>query len=219
MTKKSIKESEVVLVEIMRASNLIEQPLSRIFKAEGITQTQYNILRILRGSKGERITAGQVKSKMVNSTSDCTRLTDRLVIKGLAKRETNPKSRREMLVQITAKGLKLLNTIEPNLYEFIEAIDKKIDFKKDKLIKRIHYQETDIRTNIRKNDHYFVYLLKLNLGEYEFNRLIETQSLNLGVSVFRNRLISQLLKVDLFNQLETEIHKSIKVSNKRNYSS
>jgi hypothetical protein len=88
-----------------------------------------------------------------------------------------------------------------------------------KLIKRIHYQETDIRTNVRKNDHYFVYLLKLNLGEYEFNRLIETESLNLGVSVFRNRLILQLLKVDLFNQLENEIHKSIKVSNKRNYSS
>jgi hypothetical protein len=88
-----------------------------------------------------------------------------------------------------------------------------------KLIKRLHYQETDIRTNVSKNNHYFVYLLKLNLSEYEFNRLIETESLNLGVSVFRNRLISQLLKVDIFNQLENEIHKSIKVSNKRNYSS
>lgn len=88
-----------------------------------------------------------------------------------------------------------------------------------KLIKMIHYQETDIRTNVNKNDHYFAYLLKLNISEAEFNRLIETESLHLGVSVFRNNLITKLLKVDLFENLDNEIHKSIKINNTRKYSS
>jgi|TARA_B110000971_G_C19947498_1_gene471744 hypothetical protein len=87
-----------------------------------------------------------------------------------------------------------------------------------RLIKRIHYQEVSIRSLVPKNEQYFAYLLKINLPEYEFNRLVDMELLNLGVTTFRNRLIRHLLTLNLFDLLEKDINKSIKVTNTRKYS-
>jgi hypothetical protein len=87
-----------------------------------------------------------------------------------------------------------------------------------RLIKRIHCQEVSIRTQVEKNEQYFAYLLKINLSEYEFDRLIEMDLLSLGVTTFRNKLIRQLLTLNLFDLLEKDIQKSIKVTNIRKYS-
>lgn len=87
-----------------------------------------------------------------------------------------------------------------------------------KLIKKIHYQESLIRTDVKKNEQYFAYLLKINLSEFEFNRLLDTNLLNLGVSVFRSKIIRKLLSLNLFNLLEKDINKSIKATRTRRYS-
>jgi len=87
-----------------------------------------------------------------------------------------------------------------------------------KLIKRIHYQEAAIRGNVKKNQHYFAYLLKLNLSEIEFNRLIERELIDLGVSTFRNRVVRQLLTLNLFDIVEKDIYKSIRMNSTRKYS-
>jgi hypothetical protein len=87
-----------------------------------------------------------------------------------------------------------------------------------KLIKQIHFQESGVRTDVIKNEQYFAYLLKINLSEFEFNRLIETKLLGIGVSAFRNKLITKMLTLDLFDLLEDDIHKSIKLTNRRTYS-
>lgn len=88
-----------------------------------------------------------------------------------------------------------------------------------KLIKRIHNQESNIRGEIIKNQHFFAYLMKTQLSELEFNKLIETENLAKGVSFFRNTLISQILETNIFEKLLEEILISIKVNNKRSYSS
>lgn len=87
------------------------------------------------------------------------------------------------------------------------------------LIKHLHGQESNIRSEVSKNQQYFAYLLKTQLGETEFNKLLETQSLNEGVSIFRNMLISESIKLDLFKILLNDIKKSIKITNVRRYSS
>ena len=88
-----------------------------------------------------------------------------------------------------------------------------------KLIKRIHNQESNIRGEITKNQHFFAYLLKTQLSEIEFNKLIETESLSEGVSFFRNTLISKVLETNIFDELSNEILTSVKTNNKRSYSS
>ena len=88
-----------------------------------------------------------------------------------------------------------------------------------KLIKRIHNQESNIRSEVIKNQHYFAYLMKIQLTDFEFNKLIETETLAQGVSLFRNTLISKILKVNIFDEISDEIYTSMKITNKRSYSS
>jgi hypothetical protein len=88
-----------------------------------------------------------------------------------------------------------------------------------KLIKRIHNQESNIRSEVVKNQHYFAYLMKIQLTDFEFNKLIETETLAQGVSLFRNTLISKILKVNIFDEISDEIYTSMKITNKRSYSS
>ena len=87
-----------------------------------------------------------------------------------------------------------------------------------KLIKRIHNQESNIRSEVVKNQHYFAYLMKIQLTDFEFNKLIENEALAKGVSLFRNTLISRILKIDIFEEISQEIRTSMKITNKRSYS-
>jgi ATP-dependent Clp protease ATP-binding subunit ClpA len=87
-----------------------------------------------------------------------------------------------------------------------------------KIIKRIHNQESNIRSEVIKNQHYFAYLMKIQLTDFEFNKLIENEALAKGVSLFRNTLISKILKIDIFEEISEEIYTSMKITNKRSYS-
>ena len=88
-----------------------------------------------------------------------------------------------------------------------------------RLIKRLHNQESSIRSEVPKNQHYFTYLLKTELKEAEFEKMLETETLVKGTSIFRNQLISEIVKVDIFELLCQEVRLSIQISNKRTYSS
>jgi hypothetical protein len=86
------------------------------------------------------------------------------------------------------------------------------------LIKRIHSQELKVKSEIPKSQQYFAYLLKLNLSEFEFNRLIERNLLNVGVSSFRSQLVTHMLNLNIFNLLEKDISNSIRINSIRKYS-
>jgi hypothetical protein len=87
-----------------------------------------------------------------------------------------------------------------------------------KLVKRIHKEESIIRDEITKNQYYFAYLLKTQLTDLEFDRLMINELLPTGVELFRNTLISKLLDINISNVLLKDIHKSIDINNKRIYS-
>ena len=87
-----------------------------------------------------------------------------------------------------------------------------------KLIKRLYSQESNVRSQVKKNQQFFAYLLKTQLPESSFDKLIEKQVLGKAVSLFRNTLTHDLLKSDLFESLEEEIHASLAIAPKRYYS-
>jgi hypothetical protein len=87
-----------------------------------------------------------------------------------------------------------------------------------KLIKRIHLQESEIKSKVKKNEHYFTYLLKICLSELEFNTLIEQNSLATGSSFFRNQVVYELLSLDFLKMLYQEIHNSLVNTAIRKYS-
>jgi len=86
-----------------------------------------------------------------------------------------------------------------------------------KLIKRIHIQESFIRNEVSKNQHYFAYLLKTQLKENELDKLIKFNNFVFGVSSFRNSLVSKILEINFFNLISKEINQSLIFTNSRKY--
>jgi MarR family 2-MHQ and catechol resistance regulon transcriptional repressor len=93
------------------------------FKPFDITPQQYNVLRILKGHYPDAMSVGEVKTVLLDRSPDMTRLCDRLVQKGLIKRELNGQNRREVLLQISPAGIELLALIEPAMKEAAKEWD------------------------------------------------------------------------------------------------
>lgn len=76
----------------------------RVFKPTGITDQQFNVLRILRGGPAEGYTIGEIRRRVINRNADVPRLVDRLVKLGLVTRLQNPRDRRSCHVFLTSEG-------------------------------------------------------------------------------------------------------------------
>jgi DNA-binding MarR family transcriptional regulator len=81
-------------------------------KPHGITPEQYNVLRILRGSHPKAIMLAEITCRMIDRSSNATRLVEKLRQKGLVKRETCQDNRRQVDISITPKGLELLGRVD-----------------------------------------------------------------------------------------------------------
>ena len=100
------------LLNIIYTANWITSIQSESFKDFGISQQQYNILRILRGAN-EPLKVQSIKDRMLERSPNATRLMDKLCAKNLIKRLPSEHDRRVVKIEITRQGLDLLNTI-PN---------------------------------------------------------------------------------------------------------
>ncbi|MFT3902436.1 MAG: MarR family transcriptional regulator [Niabella sp.] len=99
-------------LNLMYTVNWLEAHLKEIFKEEGITNQQYNILRILRGSMPTPLSTLQIRERMMDKMSDTSRIVDRLVIKKLVSKKTCPNDNRLVDIRITEKGLTLLSKLD-----------------------------------------------------------------------------------------------------------
>ena len=85
------------------------------------------------------------------------------------------------------------------------------------ILKMIHNQETKIQGNLSKNSRLFAYLLKTELSDYQFLKLLRREEILTIISIYRDLVISKLLQLDLFSSLEEEIKYSINSTNTRSY--
>ncbi|PYX63413.1 MAG: MarR family transcriptional regulator [Acidobacteria bacterium] len=90
---------------------MLSRGLVRILKTEDLSATQYNVLRILRGSP-DGLPCGEIASRMITRDPDITRLLDRLERRGLISRCRETKDRRMVMARITPDGLKLLARLD-----------------------------------------------------------------------------------------------------------
>ncbi len=110
---------EEAFLNLQRTANLQFQALSRFLRSFGVTPTQYNALRILRGSHPERLPCKEVGERMVTPVPDVTRLLDRLEIRGLIERSRDTRDRRVVLAAISKTGLELLGEIDRPLADWL----------------------------------------------------------------------------------------------------
>lgn len=100
------------LLNLMRTSALLEHAVAEALKPFGVTQSQYNALRILRGAGRSGLCRHEVRDRMVAPVPDVTRLLDRLERRGLVSRERDAVDRRLVTARITDEGLELLKRLE-----------------------------------------------------------------------------------------------------------
>ena len=86
-----------------------------LFKAHGITLPQFNILRILRGQHPQPATVALLIDRMLDKTSNASRIVDKLEEKKLATRRVCPANRRAVDISISAAGLALLQRLDAAL--------------------------------------------------------------------------------------------------------
>lgn len=101
---------EKALVNIMYTHGWIIERMRVFFKTYGITNKQYNILRILKGAD-EPLSTSQIRHRMLDKMSDTTRLIDRMITKGWVKKSVSEIDRRLVDIMITDEGLDLLDQI------------------------------------------------------------------------------------------------------------
>jgi DNA-binding MarR family transcriptional regulator len=106
-------EQEAVL-NILRTSDLIDNRLGRLFRQFGLTSSQYNVLRILRG-EGKPLPSLEIADRLIQIAPAITGLIDRLEKQELVVRQRCEDDRRVVYVEITPKALELLKRIDKPL--------------------------------------------------------------------------------------------------------
>lgn len=113
------------IVNIMFTDGWVRGLLNDILKPRGLTNQQYNVLRILRGSAPEPLSTSAIRDRMLDKMSDASRIVDRLFKKGLVDRKTCSTDKRLVDIFINDEGLKLLESIDVAMDQFnanLEAI-------------------------------------------------------------------------------------------------
>jgi DNA-binding MarR family transcriptional regulator len=105
-------EHEKAAINILYTGSWLHLLNTSRLKPYGITPEQYNVLRILRGSHPEKMMLAEITRRMIDKSSNATRLVEKLRQKSLVKREICPNNRRQVDISINSKGLDLLKKIE-----------------------------------------------------------------------------------------------------------
>ncbi len=105
-------------VALQRTADRMQWRLSEMLKAFGLSPTQYNALRILRGAGDAGRSCSEIAERMINHDPDITRLVDRLERRGLVTRSREGRDRRVITTRITVAGLDLLAKMDRPVEEF-----------------------------------------------------------------------------------------------------
>jgi DNA-binding MarR family transcriptional regulator len=114
-------EEEVFVGLRVTVARMLE-PWTEFLKTYGLTNSQYNALRILRGGHPNRLTSSEVGERMIARDPDVTRLVDRLTERGLTERIRSQRDRRVVEVGITEAGLALLQELDPHSHQMPKAM-------------------------------------------------------------------------------------------------
>lgn len=138
-------ESKKLVIELFKSNVWANDIIQDVFKPYDISMQQFNVLRILRGQKGNPANLSDIQERMISKMSNTTRLVDKLIAKGLTSRVTCPNNRRKVNITITKKGLALLDVIDP-------ILDKHEKEMTDALTKEEKIKLTSLLLKMKRND-------------------------------------------------------------------
>lgn len=121
---KPIEPGHEVALALLLTREYVSRILDeQVFKKAGITDQQFNVLRILKGGPKDGYLIGEIKERMIFRNADVPRLVNRLAAQGLVKRFENPKDRRGCRVRLTPKGEVSQEKVRPIHAGVCEEVD------------------------------------------------------------------------------------------------
>lgn len=108
---------ERLFLALLKAADALGQQAEQLIKSSGLTGTQYNVLRILRGAQPAGLACRAIGDRMISHDPDMTRLLDRMEKRGLIRRERQKDDRRVVKTHITSAGLELLKPLDHPMRE------------------------------------------------------------------------------------------------------
>lgn len=197
---------------ILKEYDLVQSSLLELFPTSGISNLETNFFSKILKIKFKE--SQDLDNTQVSYSQEVNRIFERTIENSLTRFKTPVVTPEILFITLmedkttqAGKLIKKLLTSEANWYLL-----------RYRLIKSVHGQEVLIRGEVSKNQHYFAYLMKTRFSEFDFNKLIKNNLLLTAVSFFRNSLVKDLLKQNIFELLQHEIFSSIKNVNKRRYS-
>lgn len=121
---------EHAYLALRRAAWNVATQVAAAYESRGLTASQYNVLRILRGHHPARLTASDIGSLMVSRDSDLTRILSELQKRRLVSRRRCAKDRRRILVGITELGLADLQALDEPVVAAIRSAFEVLDARK-----------------------------------------------------------------------------------------
>jgi len=109
---------ERAFLAILRGADRLQWQLAEMLKPYGLSPTQYNALRILRGAGKDGLPCQEIGERMINRDPDITRLMDRLEQRSLVQRSRGAADRRVIKARISSSGLKLLQSLDGEIEKF-----------------------------------------------------------------------------------------------------
>jgi DNA-binding MarR family transcriptional regulator len=100
-------------LNIVRTASMLTSHFEQFLKPHGITSTQYNVLRILRGTGTGGLCRNELGDRLITRMPDVTRLLDRMEEAGLVTRERQEADRRMVRTTLTRAGRKLVDDLDP----------------------------------------------------------------------------------------------------------
>jgi DNA-binding MarR family transcriptional regulator len=117
-TRPFERASDEALLSILRTATVLEHGSNELLRPYGITMTQYNVLRILRGAGARGLCGREVGERLISRVPDVSRLLDRMAEMGLLEKERDVADRRHVTARITTKGRRVLKQATPVLAEY-----------------------------------------------------------------------------------------------------
>ena len=104
---------EEALLNLLRTADCLERAFHLRTRGWGVTSTQYNVLRILRGAHPQGLTCSAIGSRMITADPDITRLLARLKALKLIRQKRDAHDRRVVITHISDAGMELLRKMDP----------------------------------------------------------------------------------------------------------
>lgn len=106
---------EEALLSIARTESVARERIERVLAPHGLTMTQYNVLRILRGAGTNGLCRNEIGERLISRMPDVSRLLDRMEAAGLVSRVRSTEDRRLVNTTLTSRGRKLVDALDDDI--------------------------------------------------------------------------------------------------------